>query len=86
MSFYTSQMGKPFGTISEQQKLSKKQGRSEGYFEGNSMPPRLTKKMRPYSAPRGPGEMKSIGLKNRVSQSKKKQRPGTGVVGVPQQQ
>lgn len=55
-------------------------GRSEGYFEGNGLPPRLTKKMRPYSAPRGPGELKSIGLKNRVSQSKKKMRPNTGVM------
>jgi hypothetical protein len=40
------------GRFSYKQRDMNKIG-SEGYFDGNAKPPRLTKKTRPYSAPRG---------------------------------
>lgn len=52
-----------YGTISEvdikgkySNKLSgRNKNTSEGFYEGNVKPPRLVKKIRPYSAPRGHG-------------------------------
>jgi len=78
-----------YGTISEygggrSVKQSQKIRQSEGQYEGNvyaNNPPRIQKKARPFSAPKGQG-LKSVGLKNKVSQShnslKKKLRPQTG--------
>jgi hypothetical protein len=73
-----------YGTISEADVRAKQSIKntnrnkisSEGFFDAK--PPRLNKKIRPYSAPRGQG-MKSTNLKNKVVKTQNvKLRPQTG--------
>ena len=72
---YSQMMGSNhYGTISDADPRgrfshkSKNKISSEGYYDGQARPPKISKKIRPYSAPRNQG-MKSTGLKNRVTQS-----------------